>query len=444
MPISAPMRVIPAAILNIGDELLAGDIVNTNAAFVAKRARQLGVSVVEAVVVRDRVEEIVAAISTLSERAEICWVSGGLGPTSDDLTAEAFAAAAHSPLVRDAEALARLEEKFRRFGRPMAAINGKQADFPEGAQPLANPIGTAEGFTLAIGRCWFFVMPGVPRELEQMMREQVEPRLRDLYGVHQAVPRRIYRTLGRGESSIATSLDPIVKSLPQRSPALGALYIHYRASMPEVQVILEAISGPHGERATPEELRSLDAEIAAALAPSLYGIGSASLAPRILHALERNGQRLCTAESCTGGGIGQRLAAIPGASASFLGGIIAYDNAIKTALLGVSPKDLAEHGAVSEAVACAMARGARAATGADLSVAVTGIAGPSGGSAEKPVGTIHIAVSDSQGLEHRCIHLRGDRGTVQKATEQCALKLVWDRLVSRGLAEIAELEEPTC
>lgn len=442
MSAPTPAHEIPAAILNVGDELLAGDVINTNAAFLARCARELGFSVVETRVVRDRVDEIVSNISDLSRLGTACWVSGGLGPTSDDLTTEAFARAAGVPLVRDEGALGRLEEKFRRFGRPMADANRKQADFPRGARLLLNPIGTAEGFAVQIGGCRFFVMPGVPRELELMMHEQVEPELRAAFGCA-PVLRRIYRTLGRGESSLAETLASLWSSLPQRSPGLGSTFIHYRAATPEVQIIVEATPGPRGERATADELRSLDTEVERLVRPALFGIGSASLAARVLAASHRAGLKLCTAESCTGGGIGQRLAAVPGASQSFLGGIIAYDDAIKSRQLGVPRTLLAQHGAVSEPVARAMAEGARMATGADLSLAVTGIAGPSGGSLEKPVGTVHVAVADAEGTVHERLHLRGDRGTVQKSTEQWALKVLWDRLVARGLAAIEEAEAPS-
>jgi len=436
LPPATPSNVT-AAILNVGDELLAGDVVNTNAAFLADRARALGITVVETRVVRDRIPEIVAALASISPAVEVCWVSGGLGPTSDDLTSQAIADAARLPLVRDPAALARLEDKFRTWGRPMAALNAKQADFPEGAAILANPVGTAEGFALQLGRCRCYVMPGVPRELITMMTGEVEPELQARYG-RAPIPRRIYRTLGRGESSLAESLVPALARISARSPALAALFVHYRATTPQVQIILEATPGPSGEQASADDLRALDPELYEAIGPALYGIGSAGLGARVLAALTRAGLRLCTAESCTGGGIGQSLAAVPNASAAFLGGIIAYDNAVKISLLGVSADLLDEHGAVSEPVARAMARGARAATGADLSVAVTGIAGPTGGSAAKPVGTVHLAVSDAHGEVHLELHLRGDRGTVQRSTEQWALKLVWDRLVGRGLAAITE------
>lgn len=428
-----------AELLSIGDEILAGDIVNTNAAYLGERCRSMGLVVRRTEVVRDRVGEIVAALGRATAHAQVCLVSGGLGPTTDDLTTVAIAQAAGVPVQRDAEALQRLEAKFRAFGRPMPAANCKQADFPAGATILPNPIGSAEGFNVRIGECEVFVMPGVPRELHLMMRDQVEPRVRSSLQL-QPIPRRIYRLLGRGESSVAQSIEPVIAQARTRSPELEAMFVHYRASMPEVQVVLEATANEAGRRATAEQLASLDDALVQVLAPALYGIGQASLAPRLLRALERAGATVATAESCTGGGTAKALAAVPGASTAFLGGVVAYDNRIKQQVLGVPESLLAEHGAVSEPVARAMAEGARQIFSADLCVSITGVAGPTGGSPEKPVGTVHIAVADTAGTEHRRLSLRGDRGTVQRASELWALKLLWDRLLAQGLATIEEMD----
>ena len=432
-----------ATLLCIGDELLSGDTVNTNAAYLGRRCRALGVVVHHATVVRDRIDEIVSALQAAANDANVCLLSGGLGPTTDDLTTEAIAHAAGVELERDAEALERLEAKFRAFGRPMPDANRKQADFPHGAEILANPIGTAEGFTLALprsggGTCHVFVMPGVPREMKKMMVEQIEPRLRSWLDL-QPIPRRIYRVLGMGESAVAQRIEPVLEQARTRSPGLAAMFVHYRAAMPQVQIILEATPSSGGTQATAEELASLDEPMQVALAPGLFGMGNAELAPRLLAALRSAGLRIGTAESCTAGGIAARLAAIPGASDCLDGGIIAYDNRIKREHLGVTQADLDTHGAVSEIVVRAMAEGARKALGSDLCVAVTGIAGPTGATAEKPVGTVHFAICDADGTEHRQLLLRGDRGTVQHATELWALKLVWDRLHARGHASIGEM-----
>jgi nicotinamide-nucleotide amidase len=423
----APSAPVCAHLLTIGDEILAGDIVNTNAAFLGTRCRRIGLTVVRAQTVRDRVSEIVPAILEATRHARVCLVCGGLGPTSDDLTTVAVAEAAGVGVRRDAAALARLEAKFAALGRAMPEANRKQADFPAGADILDNPIGSAEGFALDLGGCRVFVMPGVPRELHKMMREQVEPWISEHLDLRE-VPRRIYRMLGRGESAVAEAISPVLAQARTRSPGLAAMFVHYRASMPEVQVVLEGTPGPDGVGATQDELAELDAPLLDAMGGALYGIGSASLAPRVIEGVRRAGHWIGTAESCTGGGVGQALASVPGASACFAGGIIAYDNRIKIEKLGVAESLLHEHGAVSEAVACAMAEGGRRALGVDLCVAITGIAGPSGGTPEKPVGTVHIAVCDADGSAHRRVQLRGDRGTVQRAAGAWALKLAWDRL----------------
>ncbi len=437
----APSGAPVASLLTVGDELLAGDIVDSNKARMAAYARSLGFEVLRAVTVRDRQDEIASALRSIAAESDVCLVSGGLGPTTDDLTTVAVAEAAGRALRRDAEAEARLEQKFRLFGRPMPDANRKQADFPEGADILANPIGTAEGLSVELpgsrGTCVVFVMPGVPRELEKMLDEQVSSRLRSRFDLA-GIPRRTYRVLGHGESSVAARIEALLARARGRSAGLGAMYVHYRASIPQVSVTLEATPGPDGAQATADELASLDAAMIEALSPGLYGIGSAELAPRLVAALVDAGLTLATAESCTGGGVGALITGVPGSSAAYCGGVVSYSNEIKRSLLGVSPASLAEHGAVSEPVARAMARGARDRLESDLAVGITGIAGPGGGSPEKPVGTVHIGVADGSETFHKALRFRGNRGTVQRAAALWALKLVWDRLVARGVASVAE------
>lgn len=442
--VSGPMA--QAQILTIGDELLSGDTVNSNLAFLGERCRRLGVTVVRAVTVRDRVEEIVAALADAARWADICLVSGGLGPTSDDRTAEAVAAACGVSLVRNAEAEAAIAAMFARFRREMPEINRKQADLPAGADMLVNPIGTAPGFAVTLpdsadrGRgCWVACMPGVPREMKRMMAEQVEPRLgRDF--VLPQVERRIYRAIGRGESAIAADLEPIVAEARRRSPGLANLYLHYRAAMPQVLVIAEGAGGPDGAQATAAELASLDEAFVAALRPALYGLGELDLPARVVGALCRNQKTVVSAESCTGGRVGALLTGVAGASGCFLGGVVAYDNRIKVEALDVSAADLAAHGAVSEAVARAMAEGARRRLGSDFAVATTGIAGPDGGTPDKPVGTVDVAVADAEGCSYKRLSLHGERGLIQQVAALWALKLLWDRMVLQGLAQVESLD----
>lgn len=427
-----------AQILTVGDELLSGDTVNTNLTVLGERCRRLGVEVVRALSVRDRIDEIVAAVREAAA-ADLLLVSGGLGPTSDDLTAEAVARACGVGLVRDAASEAAIAALFAARGRAMPEINRKQADFPAGAEVLPNPIGTAPGFAVVQpGGCLVACMPGVPREMKKMMAEQVEPRLRARFAPPE-IPRRVYRLVGRGESAIAVDVEPIAAAARARSPGLAAMYVHYRAATPQVLLILEGLAGADGARATEEELASFDTPFAAALAPAMYGIGEAELEARVLTACRRAGLWLATAESCTGGQIAARLTSVAGSSAVVRGGVVAYDNAIKTAVLGVPAEVIAAHGAVSEPVARAMAEGARRVLAADIAVGITGIAGPGGGSPEKPIGTVDVAVADAAGCTYKRLALFGDRALIQHSAAVWALKLVWDRLVERGLAQVEEL-----
>ena len=427
-----------AQILTVGDELLSGDTVNTNLAFLGERCRRLGLEVVRALSVRDRIDEIVAAVREAAA-ADLLLVSGGLGPTSDDLTAEAVARACGVGLVRDAASEAAIAALFAARGRAMPEINRKQADFPAGAEVLPNPIGTAPGFAVVQpGGCLVACMPGVPREMKKMMAEQVEPRLQARFAPPE-IPRRVYRLVGRGESAIAVDVEPLAAAARARSPGLAAMYVHYRAATPQVLLILEGLAGADGARATEAELASFDTPFAAALAPALYGIGEAELEARVLTACRRAGLWLATAESCTGGQIAARLTSVAGSSAVVRGGVVAYDNAIKTAVLGVPAEVIAAHGAVSEPVARAMAEGARRVLAADIAVGITGIAGPGGGSPEKPIGTVDVAVADAAGCTYKRLALFGDRALIQHSAAVWALKLVWDRLVERGLAQVEEL-----
>lgn len=414
--------------------MLSGDTVNTNASDLGSRCRELGITLDRVITVRDRIEEISAAIRQCAD-ADVCFVSGGLGPTSDDRTAEAVAHAAGVELKRDDAAVARLEAKFAAMGYEMPAMNLKQADFPATATIVPNPIGTAEGFVVPVQGCPVYVMPGVPREMRRMFDTEVGPAVAQRHALV-PTPRRMYRALGRGESSLAREIEPIVEQARQR-PGLGSLFVHYRATSPQVLVVLEAEPTPGaGDVDVQAALRELDGAILEAMEPAIYGIGDATLADRVVGALGLAGLRMSTAESCTAGGLGAAITAVPGSSAVFDGGIIAYANAVKVGLLGVDAQLLETHGAVSEPVARAMAEGARKATGSDLSVAITGIAGPGGGSTEKPVGTVHIDVFDGDAHLHKKLKLRGNRGTVRHCSHQWALKLVWDRLHARGLASV--------
>jgi nicotinamide-nucleotide amidase len=425
----------------IGDELLSGDVVDSNKAWLGRRCRALGVEVIRASTVRDREAEIVAAMREAAEQADLCLVSGGLGPTTDDLTTACAAIAAGVELVRRPELAEWLEAFFAVRGRALVEANLKQADLPAGATVLDNPIGTAAGFAVQLhaerGGCWLFSMPGVPRELRLMMREQVEPRVRERFSL-EPIPRRIFRAIGSGESSVQHNVQGVLAAARERSPGLANMFVHYRARYPEVQLILEATPGPGEIGASADELASLDEPLRAAIGPALYSIsdGASSdgededegLAKLLVTQLIERGLTLASAESCTGGGIGAAVTAIAGSSACFLGGVIAYSNTVKIAQLGVSPEDLETHGAVSEPVARAMAEGVRTRLDASIGISTTGIAGPGGGSEAKPVGTVDVAVAPARGNFYKRLQLLGKRDTVRHAATMWALKLVLDAL----------------
>ncbi len=462
------MARVTASLLIVGDELLAGDILDSNAQRLARALRRWGVELVRKVTVRDRMEELVPAFHAATE-FDLCLVSGGLGPTTDDLTAAALARAAGVELVRDLEVVEQLRRRFARyleehaarFGRASAdaliEANLRQADLPAGAERLDNPVGTAPGFALDLvapsgSSCWVACMPGVPLELEQILGAEIGPRLRARFGLERT-PRRVYRVLGDGESSIQNRLRPLLARIEQ-DPALRGVMLHYRAHTPEILLTFEAL--PHGSdeagqplRASAEALCALDEPLIEILGDELYAISGRPLATLVVEALDAAGLRVATAESCTGGGLGAMITEVPGSSSVFAGGVIAYANEVKVGRLAVSPESLEREGAVSETVARQMAAGACEAIGSDLGIGITGIAGPGGGTADKPVGTVHVALhwanppaaahDPSQSTSHKSVHrrlrLRGKRGTVRRSASVWALHMIWQELLAAGLAQ---------
>ncbi|MEE9383114.1 MAG: CinA family nicotinamide mononucleotide deamidase-related protein [Nannocystaceae bacterium] len=437
------MDVIRANIVTIGDEIIAGDVVDTNRAYLGRRCRALGIDVIRGVSVRDRAAEIADVLVRCSRDVQICLVSGGLGPTTDDVTAEAVARAAGTRLVRDERVVGQLRAFFAERGGEMASSNLKQADLPQGCTVLDNPIGTAPGFSAEIGEdaghsCTVICMPGVPRELRRMMADQVEPRLLAGHGIR-PVELRTYRFIGIGESKV----QELIGSMGARRDVadhLDHMFVHYRARALEVLVTFE-YTGVDRSRGR-EALSVFDGPMHELFRRNLYGIGTADLATRVVGALTGAGLSVGVAESCTGGLLGSMLTQVAGASACFRGGVIAYDNGVKCAVLGIPAAALREHGAVSEHVAVAMGDRARSTIGTDLGVGITGIAGPSGGTPEKPVGTVHVAVTDTHGVSHKSLRATGDRGDVRHHSAMWALKLVWDRLLDQGLARVGELADP--
>jgi nicotinamide-nucleotide amidase len=390
-----------AEVLCIGTELLLGNITNGNARWLAEQLAALGIAHHRQEVVGDNRERLIAAVRAAAGRCRVLITTGGLGPTPDDLTTEAIAAAFGTPLVEHAAIWDDIQAKLRGRGRPIAASNRKQALLPAGAEVLPNPTGTAPGMIWS-PQPGFTVLtfPGVPSELHAMWQATAMPWLRQAGLAPGIFASRLLRFWGVGESNLAEQMaDLLAGANPTVAPYAGAGEVKLRlTARASDQAAAQALLAP------------VEAEIRARTGSLCYGCDDDSLAAVVLAALRQRGQTLAVAESCTGGGLGGALAAVPGASDVFLGGVIAYANSVKQQLLGVPAGALAAHGAVSDPVALAMAEGARRATGADWAIAVTGVAGPGGGSADKPVGLVHIAIAGPAGSSSAAVRFGATRG----------------------------------
>ncbi len=365
-----------------------------------------------------------------ARRARVVLVSGGLGPTRDDITAEVAAKTFGRKLVRDPQSLEQIKSYFRRFNREMAENNAKQADLPEGAEALSNPVGTAPGFMLdvdpetgeagAADPTLLFFMPGVPRELYRMLDEQVLPRIDARIGRHNVVRATLMRTFGQGESNLDRLLHDVARDDPDT--VLG-----FRTQFPDnlVRVLVRA----ENEAKAEAKLRAVIDEVHARLGDVVLGETDRGLHEVVGELLISEARTIAVAESCTGGLIASRLTDSPGSSAYLIQGVVAYANEAKVRELGVDPQVLEEHGAVSEPVARQMAEGVRARAGADIGVATTGVAGPDGGTPEKPVGTVYIALADAEGTLAMRYELMTERSRNKELAAQITLDWVRRRLL---------------
>lgn len=403
-----------AAVLSIGTELTRGELVNSNAAWLGEELTKLGFDVIEHATVDDALERIVTIIRRFARDRRIVVVTGGLGPTSDDLTTAAAATAAGVPLRRDESVVAEIREKFRAFGRVMPESNAKQGDFPQGATILPNAMGTAPGFTMTLGDCRFFFVPGVPREMEHIFFQSIVPLIAPL-----AEPRthQVHlRTFGMTESGVAEALRDLEKEHE-------GLTLGYRAHFPEIEVKVHvrADSAAEAERRS----QSIAAQVRERLGDAVFGERQDSFSEVVGEALRNHGKTLAVAESCTGGRVAEMLTRIPGASDYLLLDAVVYANSAKVAVLGVSEETLRAYGAVSSETAAAMAEGALRVAGADIAVSITGIAGPSGGTDDKPVGTIWFGLArKGESTITKLRRLPWGRDRVQRLSAYIALELV--------------------
>lgn len=399
-----------AEVLCIGTELLLGNITNGNARWLAEQLAALGITHLRQEVVGDNRERVITAVRAAAGRCRVLITTGGLGPTPDDLTTDAIAAAFGAPLVEHPAVWADIQAKLSARGRPIVASNRKQALLPEGAQVLPNPTGTAPGMIWSpVPGFTVLTFPGVPSELQAMWQATAVPWLAQA-GLAQGVfASRLLRFWGVGESNLAEQMADLLDGTnPTVAPYAGA---------GEVKLRLTArADSPTAANAL---LAPLEAEIRRRTGTLCYGVDDDSLASVVLAALRQRSETLAVAESCTGGAVGAALAAVPGASEVWLGGVIAYANSVKQQLLGVPAALLEQHGAVSDPVALAMAEGARRLTGATWGVAVTGIAGPGGGSAAKPVGLVHIAIAGPHGSSSETVRFGSTRGRQWIQTLTC-------------------------
>jgi len=417
-------------LITVGDELLLGFTIDTNAAHIARTLAANGVEIVRRTTVGDEAPRIAAAVREALDRTGAVITTGGLGPTSDDLTKPAIAAIFGRPMKLDEAIATKLEERWRaRFPNSrFPSTNRTQAEIPEGARILTNHHGTAPGIWLEDERGrWVAMLPGVPREMRGMLAEELLPAIKArATGEQNVVLSGTLRTTGIAESAIAEMLGP--NFLGDPGTELGSLPLAYLPGVAGVDLRVTVKGRPlsEAERLVSEAIVKLRSRVEA----YAYGVDDADLAAVVLDKCRALDFTLAVAESCTGGMLGERITSIPGSSDVFLGGVIAYHNEVKRSLLGVRSEAIERSGAVSEEVVLQMASGVRERLGADVGVAVTGIAGPGGGTPEKPVGLVWIAVHALE-VKARRFHVGGDRAEIRQRAAQAALEMV-RRALSNG------------
>jgi competence/damage-inducible protein CinA-like protein len=407
-----------AAIVAIGSEMLGPLRRDTNSLWLSERLENAGFIVVRKSIVGDDPDEIARELSCAASAAAWIFTTGGLGPTADDLTVAAVARWAGRPVHRDGEFVASMRRRWERRGVPMPAVNEKQADFIEGARVLKNPRGTAPGFWLEKDGVRIVILPGVPSEMREIFEQSIEP---ELVGGGGGSPvttrRRVLRIAGMAESAVEELVAPLYGKWGGSAHPVTIL-----ASPGEVELHLAA----RGDVAEAEaRVAAMEADFQEVLGQRIHGRGDDGLASTVGRLLAAKGKTLALAESCTGGLVSTLLTDVPGSSAYFLGGVVGYADSAKKTLLDVDAETIRRHGAVSEEAAREMARGALERFNSDVAVAITGIAGPDGGSEEKPVGTVFFAVAERGGREISKKRLYGgDRSTVRRASAMFALELI--------------------
>jgi nicotinamide-nucleotide amidase len=404
-----------AEILSIGSELTSGQNLDTNSQWLSRRLAEIGVAVGWHTTLADDLDDNVAAFRIAAERAALVLATGGLGPTQDDLTREALARAAGVELVFHEESWTQIQQMFARRHRSVPERNRVQAQFPAGAEPIPNAQGTAPGIWMRLGDCVIAAMPGVPSEMYAMYETQVKPRLLQVGLGGRVLVQRKINCFGAGESAVEEKLLDLTRR--GHVPEVGI-------TVSDATISLRILASAADAAAAQDLIAPVEQTICQRLGDLVFGFEDEELQEVVLRLLAQKRQTLATAEGVTSGLVAQRLAGLPGASLWFRGGIVAYDNRLKTELLGVPSRLIEEHGAVSARVAEAMAAGCRTRLGTDLAISTVGIAGPDPGGPDRPVGLVHVGLAWDGGVTSQSWNWGGTRAEVQSRTAKLALNRV--------------------
>ncbi|MFP4055295.1 MAG: competence/damage-inducible protein A [Candidatus Brocadiia bacterium] len=412
-----------AVVLSVGDEVVDGQVVDRNAAWLSRELLRLGVDVMRHEAVRDVEEAIEAAVREAARRAHLVVVSGGLGPTEDDVTRHGVAAAAGVHLELHEPSLARIEERFRRYGRPMPVQNRIQAMVPQGAAVLPNHEGTAPGFVVACQEAQVAVLPGVPREMEAMFVRHLRGLIGAMPVERRPIRTEVLRTFGLPESAINQTIRHLMGRVA--NPLVGLL-------VSEGVISVKFTATARTQEQAAGLIRPVREEVRRLLGDAVFGTGEETLEQVVARLLEARRATIAVAESCTGGLIGHYITQVPGISRFFLEDLVTYSDGSKTRVLGVPQETIERVGAVSQEVAAAMAEGVRRRAGADIGLSTTGIAGPGGASPEKPVGLVHFGLATEEGTRTEQRRLVGSRHVVKDRAAKAALDLLRRYLEERG------------
>ncbi|MEC3880946.1 competence/damage-inducible protein A [Parapedobacter sp. 10938] len=405
-----------AEIITIGDEILIGQIVDTNSAWLAQQLNAIGIHVKQVTSVADHPADIIVALTLASGRADVVLITGGLGPTKDDVTKQTLSVYFGCGIHRDPKVLAHVESIFSRNNRPMLEINRRQADVLDKSEILFNDMGTAPGMWLTHKEKPYIIMPGVPFEMKHIMRERVLPRLSNMEG-RQPLWHHTVLTAGIGESFLAEKIADIESALPP--------HIHL-AYLPKPGLVRLRLTATGGDLAAlKQETAAIASQLKERLGDHFLADEDTALEILIRDFMQQRKLSLATAESCTGGNIARLITALPGSSSMFEGGAVTYSNAVKQATLDVKAETLEAHGAVSEQTVREMAVGAQDRFQVDYAVAVSGIAGPDGGTADKPVGLVWIAAAGKSGVVAHQFLFGRDRAINIERSSAAALFMLW-------------------